>query len=707
MDDMMSAFLAESREMLAKIDSGLLALEKDAASPGALADVFRALHTVKGNCAFVGLKRLEEVAHAGETLLSRLRSGERAMNPEVAACLLATVDAMRAILQSVESSGREPDEQADLVGRLRALAAGGPESGPASPSTPPVVGLDSPRAAADTAVRVDLTLLDGLMTLIGELVLTRNRLLLASSGREDPDLISIAQRLDAITADLQENALKTRMHAVEAAWSRIPRLVRDLALACGKKVRLETEGGDTELDRTLIEAIRDPLTHVIRNAVDHGLESPERRVALGKSPEGVLRIRAGQVGGQVRIEISDDGAGLDAEKIRAKAIALGLFDAAKAARMSREELHDLIFLPGFSTADKVSRISGRGVGMDVVKENIEKVGGSVDLESVAGSGTVIKIRIPLTLAIVPAFVAACGGQRYAIPRRDIAEILRLREDAPGGGVERIHDAPVYRLRGRLIPVVFLAQAFGLSDSQADAGQIVVLQSGESRFGVAVDDILSSEEIVVRPLASQIRETSVFAGSTIMGDGRVVLILDTAGLAKLARLADAAEARAAEESSVLPARAEERVRLFLASARDGGRMAIEASRVARLERFERRDVERVGDVDMVKYRGAGLPLVEVSRVLSERRKPPRGLASDVAPSEFLHAVVCESDGLLFGVVVDGILDIVEESLASRRPASRAGVLFTAVVRDRVTEILDVETIARAGGALPGERRRSAP
>ncbi|MCA9786569.1 MAG: chemotaxis protein CheA, partial [Candidatus Cloacimonetes bacterium] len=377
-------------------------------------------------------------------------------------------------------------------------------------------------AISDSSIRVDVALLDNLMNLVGELVLSRNQIMQLMGEVENTGLYLTGQRLNHITSELQESVMKTRMQPIGNIWNKFPRVVRDLAHSCGKHIRLEMDGKETELDKTLIEAIKDPMTHLVRNSVDHGIETPEQRLAARKPAEGVLTLRSHHEGGMVIIEVSDDGAGLDAERIRAKAVERGVVTPEQAARMSEKELHGLIFMPGFSTAKTVTNVSGRGVGMDVVKTNIEKIGGSVDLDSTAGKGSTVRIKIPLTLAIIPALIITCSNERFAVPQVSLLELVRLEGENARKSIEMISGAPVYRLRGKLLPLVYLHDELKLPSTrnpESDPLNIVVLQADSQQFGLVVDQINDSEEIVVKPLGRQLKTISQFAGATIMGDGR--------------------------------------------------------------------------------------------------------------------------------------------------------------------------------------------
>ncbi|MGA2985294.1 MAG: chemotaxis protein CheW [Terriglobia bacterium] len=686
-------------------------------------------------------------------------------------------------------------------------------------------------ALSDSNIRVDVSLLDKLMNLVGELVLARNQILQFSSSQQDTTFLNTTQRLNLITTELQEGVMKTRMQPIGNIWSKFPRVVRDLAASCGKQIRLEMEGKETELDKTLIEAIKDPLTHVVRNAVDHGVEIPEKRAAAGKPAEGRLFLRAFHEGGQVNIEISDDGAGIDLERVKQKALAKSLITPDQASRMNDRELSNLIFLPGLSTAEKVTNVSGRGVGMDVVKTNIEKIGGTVDIQSRLGNGTTLKIKIPLTLAIIPALIVTSGGDRYAIPQVSLLELVRLEGEQARKGIEMIHGAPVYRLRGKLLPLAYLnqqlcveksgdgsnrptregqvthspagaetdnrdfasarskhqlcksmlrdfldgrgtitaAQASSYKDcplgkwlyssgleefggvpevqrldnlhqrlhevvceiiasmapgdtvrsekelarveslsgqivsllpfleQQTAAGsatKIVVLQADDHHFGLVVDEINDTEEIVVKPLGKQLKGIATFAGATIMGDGQVALILDVLGLAQRANVVSEVRDRGVgEKAAETGAHLDDGESLLLLRGPDDGRMAMPLSLVARLEEFTRSSLETAEGRDVVQYRGQILPLIHLSSALPERREQARRSDSSEpeAENEKIQVVVYSNQGRSVGLVVDRILDITHERVKIQMHAARQGTLGSMVVQGRVTELLDLKGI----------------
>jgi two-component system chemotaxis sensor kinase CheA len=749
MDDVVNEFLVESYENLDRLDSDLVSLEENPTERAKLASIFRTIHTIKGTCGFLGFGKLERVAHVGESLLSKLRDGELVLDADITSGLLAMVDAVRKMLGNIEQSRQEGGEDyAALIDLLTKLSTGAsltaksvaseassearrsepaaapvssepavaepqapPPTAPVAEAPTPVVAAVKPAASgepaaepetrsaaqakqgapvADSSIRVDVGLLDKLMNLVGELVLARNQVLQYNTRQADNAFSATSQRLNLITTELQESVMKTRMQPIGNIWNKLPRVVRDLAVQCGKEVRIDMEGKETELDKTIIEAIKDPLTHIVRNSVDHGIETPEAREKKGKPREGVLALRAFHEGGQVNIEIHDDGAGIDLERVRKKAIDKGLITAEQAARMSEREVVNLIFLPGFSTAQKVSNVSGRGVGMDVVKTNIEKIGGQVDLQNHVGQGMTIKIKIPLTLAIIPALLVTTKGQRYAIPQVSLLELVRLEGAEARKGIEFIHGSPVYRLRGNLLPLVHLTKELALaSDVWRPIGDdesinIVVLQADGHPFGLVVEQINDTEEIVVKPLGKQLKGLSVYAGATILGDGRVSLILDVIGIAQRANLVSQIGDHKLTDSKPTDSNVQDaRQSLLVFAAGQGARMAVPLSAVARLEEFPDAQIEASGDQEVVQYRDRIMPLIRLSRFF--------GKTSEAQGDGITQVVVYTRGDKSIGLVVDRILDIVEEALSVQRKLHARGLLGSAVIQGKVTDMLDAQAV----------------
>ena len=771
-DEDVREFLIEGYEYLNQIEEDLVALEQSNSDPEVMNRIYRSLHTIKGNSGFLGVEKLESVAHAGENLLSRLRDRTIAMTPEITSALLSTIDAVRSHMEALETTGQEsPIAHTELLDRLHQLQ----ESGGAIPypsGTPSENGIASLHAKStaaipevvaqepetsdltaellcvddallsidelplpaitnnpteqltavdtegdkfkisDAAIRVDVGLLDKLMNLVGELVLCRNQILEFANtqtvnAETDDTLKSVSSRLNLVTSELQEGVMKTRMQPIKTIWNKFPRVVRDTAFALGKQVQLEMEGEETELDKTLIEAIANPLTHLVRNCLDHGIETSEVRAAKGKPAVGRLLLRAYHESGQVNIEISDDGGGIDPDRIRSKAVQKGMFSAVDAARMSDREALNLIFMPSFSTVEKITNISGRGVGMDVVQTNIEKISGTIDLHSQVGKGTTFKLKIPLTLAIIPTLIITTGGDRYAIPQVNLLELMRL-EGEQIKSIEMFHGTPVYRLRGRLLPLIYLNRELQLDDrklgndkkSQFDLDEalnIVVVQATDKPFGLVVDAINDTQEIVVKPLGKQLKSLACFAGATIMGDGKVALILDVHGIAQQTHMTEAQEKAILADENSRRESSEPPQQLLVFQGPDCRRMAIHLSRVCRLEEFPRHLLERVGKQDVVQYRNQIMPVIYLSAVFGSSGDSanfgPNGLGgrSPSADDKLPLVVVSIGSEHQVGLVVDRILDIVEQSIDIKGAATQAGISYCAVIQGQVTEILDVDTV----------------
>lgn len=733
-DRVIQEFVEETTENLANADQLLLDLERAPGDTAPIQTLFRAVHTLKSSCGWLGFAHLEQLAHAAESLLAPIRAGEHPVTPSVIEALLGTVDLTRRQLDLIQHHGHEPaaDESLTRVtARLRALATGAdgePVTAPAAvppPDVPPPAPAEAtadpvPHPApgapdvAELSIRVDVGLLDELMKLVGELVLTRNQLLQFVDRAGSADLSAAAQRLDVVTTELQDRIMATRMQPLTHIWARFPRLIRDAAHSCGKSVRLQTEGADTELDRTIVEAMRDPLTHLLRNAVDHGIESPEERAASGKSPQAVVHLRAYHEDGQVHIHVEDDGRGIDVAAVRRKVVSAGLLSAADAAGLPDERVWELIFTPGFSTRDAVTELSGRGVGMDVVKTDIERIGGRVDIHSTPGAGTRITMRLPLTLAILPSVLVECAGDVYAIPQINLLELVLLdqtgtpeiREVGPG--------SQVYSLRGELLPVVHLGDILGVTEDSADTpvgGFLLIVQAGGRRFGVVVDSVLDTQEIVVKPLGRHLAKTGALAGATILGDGRLALILDVAGIAQRGRIqADRSLPAAATGPLAAENTGAARHRILLMSTRTGTRLAVPLAEVQRLEEIPEDGVEVIGGREVVQYRDGILRLLRLDDFLGEPRPAPGspGPQEDSAgPGVGGLQVVVHNDGdREIGVVVHRVLDIIEADIELReaelhetRP--RRGILGTAVLAGRVTEVVDLAAAiaALSAPALP--------
>jgi two-component system chemotaxis sensor kinase CheA len=549
-------------------------------------------------------------------------------------------------------------------------------------------------ASAETTVRVDVDLLASILDLVGELVLARNQL--RSIDSDDPAVQACGQRINAVTNALQETAVKTRLQPVEHVFSRFPRTVRDLAVSCGKEVQLVIDGADTELDRSLIESIRDPLTHLIRNSVDHGIEPPDARAAAGKPRAGRLSLRAFNESGRVTIEVSDDGAGIAFEKVREKAVARGLVSAAEAAAMSPERVLQFIFEPGFSTAAQVTSVSGRGVGMDVVRTNIEAIGGTVDIHSTPGAGTTVRVHVPLTLAIMPALVVRCGSERFAIPQSAVGELVPVTRDRHGPRIEGLAESPVMRVRGRLVPILFLDQFLGIRQTTAcrDEGTVVLVRVDDREFGLVVDgmqsradqfrcrdllDAASLSTIVVKPIGGLLAGLGLYSGATVLGDGGVVLILDLRGLQRIARLPPVDRE---PDVAVVPT-AEVADRYLVCGTGAGRRVAVPLAEVVRLEQYARDQVQVVGDRAVVRRGDRFTPLADVDALL--------GRSAGLSEASVNVVVIDGGDGGV-GLAVGTILDVLAAD-SPMQPGSGTGVAGILSLGGVATEIVDLRAVRR--------------
>ncbi len=702
MDELLRDFLTEAGESLNVVDAELVRFEQEPNNGQILGNIFRLVHTIKGTCGFLGLPRLETLTHAAENLIGKFRDG-MPVTAEAVTLTLSTIDRIKTILDGLAASAQEPaGDDGDLIAQLDRLArrddaaaqstrpdkpatacadgrrgatAGGEAGEPAfEPSGKPAA--ETSQTLASHSIRVSVDTLDRLMTTVSELVLTRNQLLEIVRRNEDSDFKVPLQRLSNVTAELQEGVMKTRMQPIGNAWQKLPRIVRDLCAELGKEIELEMRGAETELDRQVLELVKDPLTHLVRNCADHGIETPQERVAAGKPPSGTIRLSACHQGGHIIIAIADDGRGLDPARIRAKAVEIGLAGEADMAGKSDGEICNFIFAPGFSTATQVTSVSGRGVGMDVVRSNIEQIGGTVDLKSVAGGGTTFTIKIPLTLAIVSALIVEAAGERFALPQLSVLELVRL----GGGGhrIERIKDTPVLRLRSRLLPLLHLRDVLRLGDGEREAGFVAVIQVGNQVFGTVVDGVLHTEEIVIKPMSSKLRHIAVFSGTTILGDGSVIMIVDPNGLAQaLGRGAQAAQADDAPElKQSAEAAGEDTVSLLVFRAGSRRPKAVPLALVTRLEEIDCRRIEISDGRHLVQYRDQLMPLF---RIDSETGLKKEGAQPILVFSDHDRSM---------GLVVDEIVDIVEDRLDIEVASDRPGVLGYAVVKGNTTEVIDV-------------------
>lgn len=787
MDDLLLEFLTETNEHLETVDVEMVRFEQDPNNEAILSNIFRLVHTIKGTCGFLGLPRLEALAHAAETLMGKFRDGMPVTTPAVS-LILTTLDRIKEILGELERQGTEPEgSDGDLIALLDKMAtqeapvpkaAPAPQAaqtsaavvhqvlerelkpgevsldelerafqeapGPAEdvtagtltyqvlerPLKPGEVSLDelerafreapgparlviekpaektsseaptitatapaTPKKSAEAAeageageglsgkvqtIRVNVDTLEHLMTMVSELVLTRNQLLeIARRSSEDHGYKVPLQRLSQVTAELQDGVMKTRMQPIGNAWQKLPRVVRDLSNELSKKIELVMQGADTELDRQVLEVIKDPLTHMVRNSADHGIESSAERKAAGKHEKGTIRLNAYHEGGSITIEIADDGKGLNFAAIRKKAAERGIASDTELERMSDAQVAKFIFHPGFSTAAKVTSVSGRGVGMDVVKTNIELIGGTVDIRSEQGRGTTFTIKIPLTLAIVAALIVSSKDQRFAIPQIAVSELVRVSPTSEHS-IERINGTPILRLRDRLLPIVPLSKVMGLSGNEdANHGFVVVTQVAHQRFGILVDGVFHTEEIVVKPMSSKLRHIQLFSGNTILGDGAVVLIIDPNGLARMVGSeSDRNEFQSDANPEQAVVAADEMTSLLVFRGGSESLKAVPLSLVTRLEEIDASSIEWSSGRPVVQYRGRLMPLVSCDEELAIKR-------------EGMQSLLVFSDGdVSMGLAVAEIVDIVEDRLDIELLAERSDLVGSAVVRGRTTEIVNV-------------------
>ncbi|MGO4404293.1 chemotaxis protein CheW [Bosea sp. RAF48] len=724
MDELLQEFLTETGENLDTVDRELVRFEQDPNDRDILRNIFRLVHTVKGTCGFIGLPRLEALTHAAESVIGQFRDGAT-VKPTAVTAILETIDRIKDILAELAEKGLEPEgDDETLIRELQALAerAKGelnhahPVDQPVDPvaaylarhgqtdataATDDIVFRSAPepqrdrngriesgespapsedvpsssRTGGPATLRVNVDTIEHLMTMVSELVLTRNQLLDVSRQQEDAKLKAPLQRLSLITAELQDGVMKTRMQPIGNAWSKLPRIVRDLSAELGKRIELVTDGAETELDRQILDLIKDPLIHMVRNCADHAIELPAERRAAGKPEQGTIRLSAYHEGGSVTISIADDGRGLDVGRIRNKAIARGLATEAEIEKLGDAQISRFIFLPGFSTADNVTAVSGRGVGMDVVKANVDSIGGMIDVASRPGLGTTITIKIPLTLAIISALIVVAGNDRYAIPQIAVRELVRVKA-GDDNRIEEINGAPVLRLRGRLLPIISLPELMGAPKAAEGEGFIVITQIGERQFGILVDSVFHTEEIVVKPMSSKLRHIPLFSGNTILGDGAVVLIVDPNGVASLVGAALSGEVEAKQHAAPAHEQASEKTTMLVFRTGAGSLQALPLSLVTRLEEVDADQFQRGGGRTLLHYRGRLVPVTP--------------LAETQLRSKGIQPLVIVSDGdLTVALAVEAIVDIVEDSFDLEMAASgERGVIGSAMIRGRATDIVDL-------------------
>ncbi len=712
MDDLLSEFLTEATESLAGLDEALLTLERSPDDAATVGLIFRLVHTIKGTCGFLGLPRLERVAHSAENVLGLLREGGLVATPALITSVLRAIDVMKEIVGALARTGQEPaGDDIAVISALDAIYANEPPDladpvapaadAPHSPGLPSEDAMPAPQPARPAAeagaadgglgqqtIRVNVGVLENLMTLVSELVLTRNQLLQISRAAKESSFATPVQRLSQITSDLQEGVMKTRMQPIGSAWSKLPRLVRDLSQELGKPMELRMVGAETEIDRQVLELVRDPLTHMVRNSADHGLEMGQERRAAGKPETGTISLTAYHEGGHITVEIADDGRGLPLDRIRQKILLKGLATDAELAAMSDAAVQRFIFHAGFSTAAQVTSVSGRGVGMDVVKTNIERIGGTIELHSRPGQGTTFVIKIPLTLAIVSALIVESASERFAIAQSSVAELVHARHTTLGTAsadpaqivIETIDGTAVLRLRDRLLPLVTLTELLQLEPTKSTGSggtgaYVVVLSVGSGQFGIIVDRVFDTEEIVVKPVAPVLRDIPLFSGNTVLGDGAVIMILDPNGIARAVNIVSGGATRGVMEPKHAGTKSEDETAILIFRAGSASPKAVPLGLVARLEQIAAAKIEAAAGRVVTQYCGKLMPLVPFSDTFSVSARAE-------------HPVLVFTEGeRSVGLVVDEIVDVVHDRLHVEMGEGGVGLLGTAVVAGAATEVVD--------------------
>ncbi len=739
MDELVTEFLTETNESLDELDNDLVNLEQNPNDTELLSKIFRLMHTIKGTCGFLDLPRLAKVAHHAENVLGRFRDGDLKVTPAYVSLIFESIDAIKTIVHHIGMKGSEPDnDYPGLIARLDAVYEGQdtteapapvsePEPAPAASATAsfdddidftPVRGPDyvekapapvaeakppapapapvpapvatatadhgetdaKAAAAAAQTLRVNVDVLENLMTMVSELVLTRNQLLQILRNQSETDFTAPLQRLNHVVSDLQEGVMQTRMQPIGNAWSKLPRIIRDLSMELGKKIDLEMIGQETELDRQVLELIKDPLTHMVRNSADHGVEMPAARAAAGKNETGKIILHAYHEGGHIIIKIADDGKGLSTQRIKEKIVANGLATEAEVATMSLQQIQQFIFKAGFSTAEKVTSVSGRGVGMDVVRTNIEKIGGSIELKSEEGKGSTFTIKIPLTLAIVSALIVESAGERFAIPQLAVRELV-MASHVGENRIEVIKGTPVLRLRNHLLPLVALDELLRIkihSDIKRENHYIVVTQIGNYSFGIIVDRVFDTEEIVVKPVCKMLRGVEIFSGNTILGDGTVIMILDPNGIARASGEIESGDTKMNAHAGDLAqsSHSAQKTALLLFAAGDAAPKAVPLSLVARLENIKMDDIEYSGNQMLVQYRGHLMPLSPFNAMVQIENQTEKPV------------LVFSDRDISLGLIVDKIIDITEEHIDVQVGSSNPALMGSAIINGEATDIIDV-------------------
>jgi two-component system chemotaxis sensor kinase CheA len=710
-DEILAEFILEAREIIDRLDVDFVRLEEDPSEQALVGNIFRGLHTLKGSSGFFSLKRLEKLSHAGESLLGKIRAGQAELDFDKSTRLLEMNDILRQIIDGVEANHIEPagDDQ-ELINALLGLSqsenispaqVSAAEVEPELPEVavqedsmevlelPEIAFASTPGQEVVVPVKVNPEVLDKLMNIASEMVLARNRLLPFSQQSSDKLFTSAVRSIDLLTLELQERMMKMRMQPIYHIWDKFPRLVRDVAAECGKKVRLLQEGAETELDRILLDSIRDPLVHLIRNSIDHSIESPEIRLEKGKSELAYLVLRAAHQNGTVIVEVIDDGAGIDYERVRQRAISRGLISVEKAHTLNHKELIDLIFLPGFSTRETVTNLSGRGVGMDVVKNNIENIGGSIEITSVPNEGTHVKLKIPLTLAILPTLFVRCAEEIFLIPQNRILELVRFAPNEPNNGIEDFYGTPTFRLRDKLIPLLFLNEQLHLTSAPLKPKQklfIAVLNFNGTLFGLVVEEVLNIQDIVIKPLGDLLRDMSNFAGATIMGNGEVALILDVDGIARQSGLIERLQTNPIRQEERYVAPVVEMISVLLFEIPGLHKIALPLDAIDHIIKLDSAEIQQNGNREVVYFNEQLMDLVRLDKYVSG------GVREAQAHHARAPVLTCQYRDRLYGLVVKQVTDIIEVPAKLHELSTpQRGLNGCIIYNDQVINVLDLEEV----------------
>lgn len=709
----LDAFVVESIEHLADVETLLLAMEAGGVNADleAVNSVFRAIHSIKGGAGFLGLTKVNDLAHAAENVLNKIRMRELTPSTEIVDLLLRSADLLRTLIEVIGGNRQDKHDSYDIRPFVTALdyvhehgecpaapvydnSIPKPAAKP-SPSLAPSVAAAPSQVAespvttsethtSDANIRVSVGVLDKLMNLAGELVLSRNQLLQAVGMPNHAGLEATAARVDQVTSELQEAIMQTRMQPLAQVFNRFPRVVRDLSAKLGKQVDLQIHGKEVEVDKTIVEAIGDPLIHLIRNSLDHGIETPEVRARSGKKATGTISLEASHQAGSVKLVVRDDGAGIDADKLRSKAIAKGILSAEQAAELSEREAIELVFHPGFSTAEQVTDVSGRGVGMDVVKSNITRLGGTVEIFTRIGRGTEVHVKLPLTLAIIPSLIVRGGMQRFAISQASIHELVRVKASEVANRIPVIKGAEVLQLRGKLLPLVRLSKLLGLAPNVAKPNQaidIIVVETSNVRYGLIVDGLHDSEEIVVKPLGQHLKGCSCLAGATILGDGQVALILDVGGIAATAKLAKSTEEEA--ETTTTNVNGEKQATLLFTN-HPSETFGIPMAVIRRLERVRAEQIELIGGQPVLEYENSTLPLILLEEHIEAKPRPEQ---------PWIYVVIFDYNDREMAVTVPTLNEIRElPTTIDTRTFREPGVIGSVVVERLAIRLIDVFELA---------------